>query len=322
MSDLKIRKWDIQHLQLHLQAAVDLEFWTIPFYLSAMYSLKDPSSEIYQLIQSVAYQEMLHVELASNLANAYGLSPTFNAPQYQGQTVPHLDFDLDTPNPTETYHPYSAEIGPLDLARVNTMCLVEYPEWKTGHRVDIRETVSEYGSIGEFYDAVEVGAAELVGDLVGGRRQVNQFQNFYRNFDQQTVIGDGATGLAQAANIITAIRSQGEGGNERPRDIPEAYRNTADDVAPAWQHYKKFITIRHALLEGKQPETYCGVADPAPGSPGFVAQQILIANFTEFRLALEALFRGDTPPNFGAIMATLGGNILNCWKNGAIPKFS
>ena len=33
--------WNQVTLRNHLQAAVDLEFWTIPFYMSAMYSLHE-----------------------------------------------------------------------------------------------------------------------------------------------------------------------------------------------------------------------------------------------------------------------------------------
>lgn len=315
----KIPKWDIDNLQGHLQAAVDLEFWTIPFYLSALYSIKDPASEAYQLIQSVAYQEMLHVELAANLANAYGLSPKFDAPVYEGQVIPHLNFSLDIPNPVEKFSPYTAEIGGLDLEHINAMCLVEYPEWRTGHKVDFRPTIAEYGSIGEFYDAVELGAAELVAHLVGGRNQVDYFQNYYRLFSVQTVVADGISGLPQAINLIRAIRTQGAGG-QGTRDIPEEYRNTADDIEAAWQHFKKFKIIRE---QKHFPETYHGVANPEVGSKGYDAQQILIENFTAFRSIMEEMFSGQPmPAGFGAQMATLGGNILNCWKNGAIPKFS
>jgi flavin-dependent dehydrogenase len=50
---------------------------------------------------------------------------------------------LDPDNPTKIFTPYSAEIGPLDEARVNGMCLVEYPEWQTGGKPVFRDTVRE-----------------------------------------------------------------------------------------------------------------------------------------------------------------------------------
>src|SRR5688572_2520585 len=68
-------QWTLEQLQEHLQAAVDLEFWTIPYYMAAAYSIKDQGEEAFQLVLSVVNQEMLHVQLAANIANAYGLSP-------------------------------------------------------------------------------------------------------------------------------------------------------------------------------------------------------------------------------------------------------
>jgi hypothetical protein len=310
--------WDIKHLQTHLQYAVDLEFWTIPFYMSAMYSIKDPSHEAYRLIQSVVYQEMLHVELAGNIANAYGLCPTFDPPpKYEGQDIPHLCFDLDTPDPRDTFHPYSAEIGPLDEKRINAMCLIEFPEWETGHQPDLREETEDYGSIGEFYDAVRVGASELVDDLKGGLNQVNFFQNFYRGFDQQTITLDGAAGFKQAMNLINAITDQGEGQTEGKMDIPPEFQNTADGFHPDWTHFQKFVAIRDST---SLPETY-EIKDKLDRQ-GEKAQQILIDNFTAFRCTLEKLFRGEDPGDFASQMATLGGNILTCWQRGAVPRFS
>ncbi|NEP82354.1 MAG: hypothetical protein F6K39_31920 [Okeania sp. SIO3B3] len=312
-------KWDIPHLKTHLQYAVDLELWTIPFYMSAMYSVKDPSSVAYRLIQSVVYQEMLHVELAGNVANSYGFSPLFPPPVYQGQNIPHLNFQLDTPDPTKIYQPYSAEIGPLDEKRINAMCLIEYPEWDTGHQPDLEEDINQYGSIGEFYDAVEVGSTQLADNIKGNINQVNFFQHYYNNFTQPTITKNGVQGLSQVMNLIKAIVDQGEGKTAGDVDVQNEYQNTADGFYEEWSHYKKFTFIRD--LE-QRPITYSGVPNPEPGTPGYEAQQILIKNFTAFREAMEKLFRGEDPGRFDSYMATLGGNILTCWQKGAIPKFS
>lgn len=311
-------QWDLPALHTHLQDAVNLEFWTIPYYMSALYSIKDQSSTAYQLVQSVVYQEMLHVELAANLANAFGLSPKFPVPKYEGQHIPHLNFALDTPNPSDVLQPYSAEIGPLDEERINGMLLIEFPEWDTGHSPDLQESASDYGSIGEFYDAIEVGVTELAAQIVGGRNQVGFFENYYRNLPNQTIRLDGEKGLPQALRLIDMIREQGEGQTDGTIDMPRAFRNTADDIDPAWAHFKKFSDVKALGL----PPTWTGVAVPPKGSRGEKAQLILIERFNVFRGLVEALFRGEDPPAFGSEMAALGGAILNCWRNGAIPRFS
>lgn len=315
--------WNIIQLRNHLQAAVDLEFWTIPFYMSAMYSIKNPEDPSYRLIQSIVYQEMLHTELASNIANAYGQVPKFNAPQYVGKTIPHIDFKLDTPNPTTTFHPYTAEIGPLDIERVNAFCLIEYPEWKTGHTTDPKPNVSEYGSIGEFYEAVLFGAGMHRDDVKGNVNQVNLFQNYYNNFEQQLISEDGSAGFEQVEILIDAITEQGEGGTEGNTSIPTEFQNTADGYDEELPHYHKFLKVRDNLLYDPRnhPEIYKGVPNPTSAA-GKAAQAILVKNFTAFRKTLENMFSGKETPDFGSQMATLGGNILNCWKNGAYPKFS
>ena len=77
------QNWTVEDLHTHLQQAIDLEFWTIPLYLSALYSIQDldkldrddyPVSA--KLLAAVAIQEMLHLELVCNLANALGQQPT------------------------------------------------------------------------------------------------------------------------------------------------------------------------------------------------------------------------------------------------------
>ena len=97
-------QWDLEHLRTHLQAAAELEAWTIPYYMAAMFSIVDRSTEAYQLIQSVVNQEMLHLQLVGNIANSYGYSPVLGpgAFQYEG-TIPHLDFSLDPDNPTDEF---------------------------------------------------------------------------------------------------------------------------------------------------------------------------------------------------------------------------
>ena len=48
--------------------------------IAAMYSIRDPASEAFQLIQSVVNQEMLHLQLVCNLCNAFGRPPEFKIP--------------------------------------------------------------------------------------------------------------------------------------------------------------------------------------------------------------------------------------------------
>jgi hypothetical protein len=96
--------WTLEALHQHLQAAVDLELWTIPFYMSVLYSLEEPAYEAFALVLSVVNQEMLHLQAAANLSNAYGHEVRITPPRYVGTRIPHLDFALE-PFLTEGYVP-------------------------------------------------------------------------------------------------------------------------------------------------------------------------------------------------------------------------
>lgn len=48
---------DLAWLQESLQAALELEFATLPIYLSGMWSIKTQSGEVYDLINSVVLDE-------------------------------------------------------------------------------------------------------------------------------------------------------------------------------------------------------------------------------------------------------------------------
>ena len=313
-------KWDLSHLQTHLQYAVDLEFWTIPFYMSAMYSIIDRTSDAYQLIRSVVNQEMLHLQSAANIANAYGLSPTFDAPVYEGQNIPHIDFSGDSSSVIDQFKPYSAEIGPLDEERINAMCLIEIPEDLTNNPPNLNDNVKEYGSIGAFYQAVAYGAAQLTKDLRGGINQVDFFSAFYRNAPALTITESKDMGFNQVSMLIELITDQGEGEGVKEKKVDLAFQNTADDPAPEEDHYEKFLAIKNskdglpATFPLKSPSDYT-IDDKK-------LQKILVMEFTNLRSALQQLFSGENPQNFFPIMASVGGAIRNCWANGVTPKFS
>lgn len=312
--------WSLPGLYGHLQGAAELELWTIPYYLTILYSIKDPTCVPYRLVQAAVYQEMLHLQLVANIANAYGYSPKLAPPQYSGTTVPHLEFDLDTPNPTEEFSPYSAELGPLDATRVNTMCLVEYPEWRTEREPELAETQEEYGSIGEFYDALRVGAYSLRSHVQGGRQQIDEFGPFYQAGPTLAITEFGDAGFRQAMTLMDIIVDQGEGQTEPIQSVPPDFRNTADGFQDDWPHFQKFDFIRQMP---RWPAVYAGEACPPAGSPGDQAQRRLVADFAGFLEVLNAMFAGQpVPPAFGIQMAKLGGDILHCWQHNAIPRFS
>lgn len=313
---MKVDKWTLTHLQQHLQYAIDLEFWTIPFYMSALYSIVDRSSDAFQYVQSAVNQEMLHVQCASNIANAYGLSPTFAAPVYEGLNVPHLNFKLNDPDPVKRFSPYSAEIGPLDQERINAMCLIEYPDWKDDDPTDLHDTVTEYANIGDFYNAVTYGAAQLTEHLHGGVKQIDLFSAYYRNLPSMIVTDSGDVGFRQIDLLIQTITEQGEGISRAREDIVYSFQNTATDNAPQLSHFEKFIKVRRQL-----PETFSVKAECDYSPEDQELLKILLSNFPRLRHALAKVFSGENPGDFLPLMFTVGADIQNCWKHGVTPRF-
>jgi hypothetical protein len=311
--------WGLDDLRSHLQGLVDLELWTIPYYMSAMYSIKDPTAREYRTLLDIVHQEMLHVQLACNIANSFGQQPKFAVPEYGAATVPHVNFRLDDPNPTATYTPYDAAIGPLDATRLNTMCLIEYPEWNTARQPDLRPDQSDYGSIAEFYAAVREGMHQLRDEIRGGVNQIDEFGLYYDRLPSLTVSFDGADGHLQAVALISVIIDQGEGDSRGDTPVIPDHRNTADGYDESWSHFKKFSHIRAA---GALPEVYHGAPQPPAGSPGAQAQERLVRHFRDFLRTLESMFAGQDSSSLGPTMAQVGGDILACWQRGALPRFS
>ncbi len=316
-------RWSQAELHAHLQWAVEIELYTIPFYMAAMFSVRDKSTEAVRLIRTVVNQEMLHLQLAANVASAFGVDVQLPPPVYGGP-VPHISFGPDDSPDNAPYQPHATDIGPLDLAHLNTMCLIERPDLADDTTAG---PAPEYRSIGDFYASLELGCCQRAADIVGNRNQVDVFSNFYPDMPTATVTADGAAGLPQVLRMLKAIVTQGEGrmktrgpavtdGEEATRGfIPPRLQNQADDLRPQADHFEKFVYLRGQPL----PETWpVDGHDPAAGAK---AQARLQRNFATLCQILEDEFNGR-PGEFSPIMFQVGGDIVSCWKHGVLPTFS
>ena len=109
LRDPKYRDTDKAALQAIAQAAIDVELFTLPLYMVSMYSIQGmhqitskgndfyrgrlwpgasparalegtPNEQAFNHFFSVFIDEMLHLQLASNIAKALGVMPSFNSP--------------------------------------------------------------------------------------------------------------------------------------------------------------------------------------------------------------------------------------------------
>ena len=173
---------DTAALQALIQSAVDVELFTIPLYMTALYSLQgtyaapSPGPNLwpglrpfatvttfnqlaYDVIFSVYVQEMLHLQLAGNLASAMGVAPKMNAPTYDGTTVPCIGDLKDMPG----YEDVRVVLGPVDRNQVRLFLAIENPDWESPTKRPAvpfagwkpGDPLPVFGTIGHLYECIQ-----------------------------------------------------------------------------------------------------------------------------------------------------------------------
>lgn len=160
--DPKFKAIDASALYATAQAAVNVELFTIPLYMGTLYSIQgthqiaakgesyfkgrlwpgaattaNPSTaneQAINIIFSVFIQEMLHLQLAANIAGAIGVDPNFTSPVLQNENngwtcygpdltvIPHIvDLqDMDAP-----YNEAKVNIAALTKEQMNLFLAIE-----------------------------------------------------------------------------------------------------------------------------------------------------------------------------------------------------
>lgn len=224
-----------EELRRHLEWAIQVEFSTIPPYLTAMYSLQDPTSMAYRTIRSVVIEEMLHLNLACNLLNSIG-----GTPKLTGEAVPEFP----------GYIPHHAAGGPY------LQLVVASPELMSTTFMAIEQPAplqaiaqgEQFQTIGQFYEAIRQG-----------------FITCYRNdpglFNSNTgiqpvdlYVGNGGgkaiavTDLESAELAIEEIVEQGEGA-----EYPDVPLNPYEPFGN-YDHYGKRVDGTFGPIQGSAYE--------------------------------------------------------------------
>jgi hypothetical protein len=272
---------DTSWLQESLQSALELELSTLPVYLSGMWSIKDQSGEVYDLINSVVLEEMLHLGLACNMLTAVGGTPKIVAPVYPGHlpggVLPELDVYLGGLSPT---------ILDMYLA-------IEEPEHPLAPPDEI-----DYPTIGMFYDAIAALFQALSppistdGQLAVTLGVPNPDGVVTRLKEPLTVI----TSLTDALAAIKTIKDQGEGTSKSP-DSPEFGGELA--------HYYRFGEVRYGRrfveVDGKWeyagapvpfPDCYPVARVPRGGYPDLPASKNFNAAYSQLLAQLQDAWTG------------------------------
>ena len=192
----------LDSLRGQVQLAVELEFATIPLYLTSLYTIRDGcNTEVYEIIRGVLMQEMLHMAQSANILIALGRNPIIDsnetAPSYPrvglpGNVLPQLNVSLKRAT--------RAHIR-------NVFMGVEYPH-DTGVATG-NESVITNSTIGQFYQHMNncmVYLTEQGEDIF-----MNDTAQLYWPWDNPYGTLHQITDLSSAINGINEIIEQGEG---------------------------------------------------------------------------------------------------------------
>jgi len=234
----------VTDLQDSLQSAIELEFSTIPPYLCAEWSIKDPADPVARMMHSIVLQEMLHMGLACNMLTAIGGNPSIAKPAFipayptdglPGNVHPHLRVDL----------------APLGPASLDIFMQIEWPE-----RGPLAFAALDiFPTIGEFYDTIAAAFQALNPPIQSGKQVT-------ANLDQDRLFA--ITSVADALKAIKEIRQQGEG----TTSSPFAAEFNVDELAHFYL-FKEIATAHRLQQGGDGAWHFDGPAIPMPATYQF-----------------------------------------------------
>ena len=290
----------LESLREHLQWAIELEHFTLPPYLCALYSLdaiRNPEAS--EVVASVLVEEMLHMTLAANLLNAVGGRPRLDSPQMlpvYPRCLPHGDRSFEVP---------LLSFGPEAL---DVFLKIEQPA-APGDRPES----DGYETIGQFYEAIRGGLRELC--VILGEASVFG-GNPARQISDAPFPGGGhiiaVNSLATALAALDEIVEQGEGAAH-----VEVWDGDYDDIHPDRQqvaHYYRFqeLKLGRRYRRGDTPQSgptgdpisidWNGVrpmrrnprsSDYAPGSAIWIAQKQFNDSYCAILRLLDQAFNGS-----------------------------
>jgi hypothetical protein len=214
----------------HLQWAIELEHFTLPPYLCALYSLdavRNPEAS--EVVASVLVEEMLHMTLAANLLNAVGGHPRLDSPRMlpgYPRCLPHGDCSFEVP------------LLPFGPEALDVFLKIEQPAAPGGLPESDR-----YETIGQFYGAIRDGLCALCEDLGEPRVFCGDPA---RQIADAPFSGGGriiaVKGLASALAALGEIVEQGEGAKH-----VEVWDGDYDDMHPDREqvgHYYRFQELK------------------------------------------------------------------------------
>jgi hypothetical protein len=185
----------VEDVRLLLQAALEVERFTIPPYLTALYSIHENANvECAALLRAIVVQEMLHMSLVCNVLNAIGGSPDL-------RTRRHLNYPQPLPYSDDDY---LVGIGPFTPDTIHTFVRIEQPG-QGAHGIGFHELSQFYRYIEKALTALNESTRGHVFRADHGR-QVGP-EHFYGSGGRLLRV----TNLKTAREVLDLVIVEGEG---------------------------------------------------------------------------------------------------------------
>ncbi len=236
---------NIRWLRAALQHAMQLEFFTIPPYLCALWSIQDQGTPAYGIIESVVLQEMLHLGLACNMLVAVDGRPRIDDSDF----LP--DYPCELPGNVRPGL-YVGLVGVYRELVRDVFMQIEYPEHGA---VPIQPMLVSpyrtYATIGEFYDAI-LESFRIVSPPISVKRQLTSTKVHLKQLPD----------LAAVECALKQIKEQGEGTDQSPFE---------EDFGGELAHYYRFmqIVVGKQIVKGADGKAHWDDSNPVPFPDAF-----------------------------------------------------
>ena len=214
-----------------LQQAVELEFGTIPIYLSALWSIKDNLDPISKSIRNVVQEEMLHLALACNMLTSIGGIPKIYDTTSKGLRYP-------TKLPGGVHPELTLKLSGLNDSALDDFLEIELPQGEIfieefkGKYHDAHKHGEHSTNIGALYTAIQKEFESLNPTMLPD----NQISGPLAWF----VVDD----IEKIRSAINWIKEQGEG----------AVAATVEDIKiHELSHFYRFWEVRKRKKIDKDP---------------------------------------------------------------------
>lgn len=239
-----------EDLHQSVQNSIELEFSTIPPYLTALMSLDtDKNNEIQNILRSVAVDEMLHMLITCNLLVALGGTPVIDKPAFVPCYPTSLPMSVH-PGLTVGCEPFSIELVQSKFMQI------EEPEVV----LEFLSAADEpsFATIGLYYQALkdkikELGNAAFHGDATGQILHNARFP---------------AARLFPIVDVESALRSigiivtEGEGTSTSPEGDP--------GVIAHYYRFEQIVKGHRLVPDNTVPQGFSSTGAPVPFDPSGV----------------------------------------------------